>query len=177
MTGLRAVPTACGLSRPLARAARRRATPLQAVGLGLTAALAVLVMRGSLSAGYGDAAGFMIFLPAVIVATLAAGPVAGMTAPIACLAGGWVLVGATSGIDLFDHIRRVATTNFVLVGLLSAAVAAASRQAIRYLDAASAAQDARRGRLTLASASFGPCSTSPPRCGPIERRGALRGRQ
>jgi PAS domain S-box-containing protein len=149
MTGLRAVLAAGGLSRLLARAARRRATPLQAVGLGLTAALAVLVLRWALSVAYGDAAGFMIFLPAVIVATLAAGPIAGMTALIACLAGGWVLVGATSGIDLFDHIRRVATTNFVLVGLFSAAVAAALRQAIRDLDAASAAQDAATRALDL----------------------------
>lgn len=89
MAGVRVFLASGDLSRFLARVARRRATPVQAVGLGLTAAAAVLLLRWALAAAYGEAAGFMILLPAVIVATLAAGPLSGLTALGACLGGGW----------------------------------------------------------------------------------------
>jgi PAS domain S-box-containing protein len=121
--------------RLLARIARRSAGPWQAVALGLTAALAVLALRWALSAAYGEASGFMILLPAVIVASLAAGPGSGVVALVACLVGGWLLVVfGDSGVSPFSHIRRVATVNFVIVGLFSVAVTAAFRRAIRDLD-------------------------------------------
>lgn len=150
MAGVSVFLASGDLSRFLARVARRRATPVQAVGLGLTAAAAVLLLRWALAAAYGEAAGFMILLPAVIVATLAAGPLSGLTALGACLGGGWLLLALNdTGVSPFAHIRRVATINFVLVGLFAAAVAAALRRAIHDLDAASEARVAAARELDL----------------------------
>jgi PAS domain S-box-containing protein len=99
-------------------------------GLGIACAAAMLAIRGSLSALYGDLTGFMILLPAVIVASLAAGRIGGLSATAACLAGGWAIVG----LDVPDRQAAVATFNFVIVGLFVTAVAAGLRKTVSALD-------------------------------------------
>ncbi|GAA0644465.1 PAS domain S-box protein [Brevundimonas lenta] len=104
--------------------------------IGLGCAVAMLLVRKVLSAFYGDLTGFMILLPAVIVAALAAGRVAGVTALFACLFGGWLVVGHdTLGVGIGTPLGRVATVNFVVVGLFTAMVAAALRKTLGRLDA------------------------------------------
>ncbi|MBU4039378.1 MAG: PAS domain S-box protein [Alphaproteobacteria bacterium] len=116
--------------------------------VGAGAAVAILAIRAALSGFYGNVTGFMILLPAVIVASLAAGRLAGLTATVACLLGGWALVGFdTIGAGLADPLGRVATFNFVVVGLFVTAVAAALRDMVGALDASLDALRTSRARI------------------------------
>lgn len=113
---------------------------LASVLIGVGAAAAALAIRASLSSFYGEITGFMILLPAVIVASLAGGRVAGVVSVIACLFGGWALVGVMEGSDAVgvgvrNRLGVVATTNFVVVGLFTTVVAAALRKVLGRLDA------------------------------------------
>jgi hypothetical protein len=56
----------------------------------LAYAVGFLVLRWAASAFYKDITGFMILLPAVVLAALAAGRIAGVTAVFASLIGGWL---------------------------------------------------------------------------------------
>ena len=104
--------------------------------IGIVSAVVVLAIRGGLSTFYGGVTGFMILLPAVIVAALAGGRVAGVTALLACLFGGWVVVGLDAmGAGVSNRLGVVATTNFVVVGLFSTIVAASLRKVLGRLDA------------------------------------------
>ena len=103
-----------------------------AVLIGLASAALMLLLRWALSGFYSGYTGFMILLPAVIVAALAGGRIAGLTALAACLAGGWV-IAADPGVG--GRLGVVATTNFIVVGLFSLVVAAALRKVLGRLDA------------------------------------------
>ena len=104
--------------------------------IGTGCAIAIVAVRASLGFIYGNITGFMILLPAVIVASLAGGRLAGLTATLVCLVGGWIVVGFdTVGAGLADPLGRVATFNFVIVGLFITAVASALRDMVRALDA------------------------------------------
>jgi len=103
--------------------------------IGVVAALIMLAVRWAFSAFYGDITGFMILLPAVILAALAGGRTAGFAATLTALIGGWLLVGPDgAGLDLNSQLGRVATVNFVLVGIFTAMVAAALRRTLTRLD-------------------------------------------
>ncbi|MBF0666158.1 MAG: PAS domain S-box protein [Brevundimonas sp.] len=104
--------------------------------IGLAAAGAMLLIRMALSAFYADVTGFMILLPAVIVAALAGGRTAGLTALAACLFGGWLVVGwGAVGVGVSDRMGVIATSNIVVVGLFATIVAAALRKNLGRLDA------------------------------------------
>lgn len=116
--------------------------------VGVGAAAAALAIRGALSGFYGNITGFMILLPAVIVASLAAGRLAGVTATAACLFGGWLVVGfGAVGAGVADRLGLVATVNFVVVGLFVTAVASALRDMVRALDASLEALRSSRARI------------------------------
>ncbi|MGV9009477.1 PAS domain S-box protein [Brevundimonas sp.] len=108
----------------------------QSVLVGLGCAAVMLGVRQGLSQFYGDIAGFMLLLPAVIVAALAAGRIAGLTAVVAGLVGGWIILNVNlSGDRLVEQLARVATVNFILVGLFVAMVASSLRKVVKTLDA------------------------------------------
>ncbi|MBO9500455.1 PAS domain-containing protein [Brevundimonas sp. A19_0] len=120
----------------LARLAR---TPppgiVQSIVIGLLAAAAGLAVRLALSTFYEGVTGFMILLPAVVLAALAGGRIAGGVAVIVCLLGGWWVAGPdTAGVGITSNLGRVATANFILVGLFVTWVASALRRAMRRLD-------------------------------------------
>jgi PAS domain S-box-containing protein len=121
----------------LARLARTPPPSLfQAILIGALMALAALLVRWALSAFYAEVTGFMILLPAVVLGALAGGRAAGVVAVILCLIGGWLLAGPDAmGVGLFSNLGRVATVNFIIVGLFVTWVASALRRAIRRLDA------------------------------------------
>lgn len=103
--------------------------------IGISSALIALGVRWAFSAFYGDITGFMILLPAVILAALAGGRTAGFAATTTALAGGWLLVGPNgAGLDVNSAMGRVATVNFILVGIFATMVAAALRRTLLRLD-------------------------------------------
>ena len=122
--------------RLLARLARTPPpTILQAVLIGVVAAAAGLGVRWGLSEFYAEVTGFMILLPAVVLAALAGGRIAGAVAVFLCLLGGWVVAGPdATGVGLTSNLGRVATVNFIVVGLFVTWVASALRRAMRRLD-------------------------------------------
>ncbi|MFN3353222.1 MAG: PAS domain S-box protein [Brevundimonas sp.] len=142
--------------RLVAGMARRGArTPAQAVAIALGATAVVLFIRWALTAFYGEATGFMILLPAVIVASLAGGRLGGLSALLACLLGGWLVVAlGDPSVGPFAHTRRVATFNFIVVGLFVTGVASALRSTIRNLDEASAARLEADQRLQVGQAEL-----------------------
>ena len=101
-----------------------------AIGAGF--AVAALIGRAALSAVYGEVTGFSILLPAVSLAALAGGWTAALAALAVCMGGGWAILGlTTTGEDgVLSAIGGVATVNFVIVGLFTAAVSAALRGAL-----------------------------------------------
>ncbi|MFN3931068.1 MAG: PAS domain S-box protein [Brevundimonas sp.] len=121
----------------LTRLARVRSRPWWAsVLIGIGCAAVMLLLRMALAAFYADVTGFMILLPAVIVAALAGGRIAGVVAVAVCLFGGWALVGSGSmGAGVSNRLGVVATTNFIVVGLFCTLVAAALRKVLGRLDA------------------------------------------
>ena len=104
--------------------------------IGVGCAAVALLVRAALSGFYVNITGFMILLPAVIVASLMAGRMAGVVATLSCLFGGWLVVGLdTVGAGMADRLGTVATVNFIVVGLFITVVGAALRDIVRALDA------------------------------------------
>jgi PAS domain S-box-containing protein len=136
---LRAEDGATGAWTPdavLAKLARTPAGPWwRGVLIGLGFAAAALFVRWAGQAFYGQVTGFIILLPAVVLAGLAAGRTAGIVATLACLFGGWVVAGpSATGVGIGNAMGRIATVNFVIVGLFLAIVAASLRKTLRRLD-------------------------------------------
>ena len=116
--------------------------------IGVVTATAGLIVRAALSGFYGSNTGFMILLPAVIVASLAAGRVAGISAMLTCLLGGWVVVGLDAvDAGLIDRTGVVATVNFLVVGLFIVAVGSALRDKVGALDGS--LEDLRRSAARI----------------------------
>ncbi len=102
---------------------------------GLAFAAGGLAIRWSASAFYGEITGFIILLPAVVLAALAGGRTAGIVAVIASLLGGWIVAGPNAmGAGIVTPLGRVATVNFVIVGLFCTLVAASLRRTVARLD-------------------------------------------
>ena len=116
--------------------------------IGMACAAVALLIRAMMSEFYINVTGFMILLPAVIIASLAAGRLAGLTAVGACLFGGWALLGFDAvGAGLPDRLGRVATVNFVIVGLFITIVGSALRDIVRALDASLEALRSSKARI------------------------------
>lgn len=121
----------------------------QSVLIGAVCAAAMLGLRQLLSMGHGEITGFMILVPGVILASLAAGRIAGLTAVIVGLTGGWLILDVNlSGPTLADQLARVSTISFVVVGLFSAMVAAAFRKTVTRLNASVVELKASERRAT-----------------------------
>jgi PAS domain S-box-containing protein len=121
----------------------------QSVLIGVVCAAVMLAVRQTLSILYGDIPGFMILLPGVIVAALAAGRVAGLTAVATSLIGGWLVLDvALFGPGMIDQLARVTTINFIVVGLFAAIVASAFRKIVKRLDASVVELKASESRAT-----------------------------
>ncbi|KQW82336.1 PAS fold family protein [Brevundimonas sp. Root1279] len=103
--------------------------------VGLGCAVAVLTLRAAASGLYGEITGFMILLPGVIVAALAAGRIGGVVATAAALLGGWMVTGTDAvGAGIDTPLGRVATVNFIIVGLFCTFVAASLRKTLADLN-------------------------------------------
>ena len=101
---------------------------------GLAFAAAGLFVRWAGQAFYGEVTGFIILLPAVILAALTGGRIAGLVATAACLLGGWVIAGPTAlGFGIATPAGRVATVNFIIVGGFVTIVAASLRKSLARL--------------------------------------------
>jgi len=139
-----------------------RMGPLGSILVGALAAIVMLVIRAAASAFYGEVTGFMILLPGVIVGALAAGRIGGLSAMVIALCGGWWVVNmgtdAPFAQNLVSSLGRIATFNFIIVGLFSTWVAASLRKTLQRLDASVAAlreadarNDASEARLRVIS--------------------------
>lgn len=123
--------------------------------IGLAFAAAVLAVRWALAGLYGNVTGFIILLPGVILASLAAGRVAGLTAVIAALLGGWVVAGPNAtGVGLSSPMGQVATINFLVVGAFVAFVSASLRKTLARLDRSVGALSAANARVTEGEQRF-----------------------
>lgn len=123
------------VDRGVSRVARAPDLPWWGAALlGVACALILLGLRFALDEVYGSATGFMILLPAVMVAALAGGMRAGMTAVLACLLGGWTILHI-GGSGLQTPQARASTINFTLVGIFAALMSASLRSTVRRLDA------------------------------------------
>ncbi len=137
MSGIRDFGKGLSISAAVTRLARLKArTWWVSVLIGLACAAAALLLLGALSGFYANVSGFMILLPAVIVASLAGGRLAGLAATTTCLLGGWAVVGLdTIEAGLPDRLGEVATVNFIIVGLFITIVASALRRMVGASDA------------------------------------------
>ena len=125
------------ISAAVTRLARVKTRPWWvSILIGMGAAAIMLTVRANLGFFYLNVTGFMILLPAVILASLAAGRLAGLTATATCLFGGWAVLGFDAvGAGLANRLGLVATVNFVFVGLFITVVASALRDMVGALDA------------------------------------------
>ena len=122
--------------------------------LGVACAAVMLGLRKALDGVYGDITGFMILLPAVMIAARAGGVIAGLTAVVACLLGGWAVVGLdTPGAGWGERLGRVVTLNFLLVGTFASILSASLRSTVRRLDASVSALDRTSDAARLAEAA------------------------
>ena len=130
----------------LAREPKRRWWRNVLTGLAFAAGgLFVLWAGQALS---GQVTGFIILLPAVTLAALTGGRVAGLVATTACLLGGWAIAGPGAvGFGIATPAGRVATTNFIIVGLFSTLVAASLRKSLARLGETVSALEKSRDAL------------------------------
>ncbi|MDP3657180.1 MAG: PAS domain S-box protein [Brevundimonas sp.] len=133
---MRDIAAVFSINAAVTRLARFRTRPWWMSALiGLGCAAVALLIRAALNGFYGNITGFMILLPAVIVASLTAGRLAGMVATLACLYGGWLVLGlATVGAGMADPRGMAATAIFLVVGLFITVVGAALRDMVGALD-------------------------------------------
>ena len=123
--------------------------------IGLAFAAASLVLRWALSGFYGQISGFIILLPGVVLASLAAGRLAGLTTVLASLFGGWIIAGPTAmGVGVSTPLGVVSTTNFIVVGLFVTLVAASLRKTLARLDRSVADLSAADARIGESDARF-----------------------
>jgi PAS domain S-box-containing protein len=141
----RIADTDAGLLR-LARS--RPVSPWRSAVIGLLWAIAVLAIRYAASTLYQEISGFIILLPGVILAALAGGRIAGLTATAACLGGGWLIVSLNSGdAGMGTRLNTVATVNFIIVGVFCTWVGASLRKIMARLTTVQAAQQAADARI------------------------------
>lgn len=122
---------------------------LGAVLIGVVCAVIGLAVRAAAARYYAEISGFIILLPAVILAAVSAGRAGGWAALATCLAGGWAVVVLTTpeGRAMPPNLGRVATTNFFLVGLFCTEMGAWLRRSLHRLEDSLA--DLTRSRAEL----------------------------
>ena len=110
---------------------------------GVGCALAILALRKALEPLYGEMTGFMILLPAVMIAALTGGIMSGLVAVAACVFGGWIIVELEPlGSRWSDALGGEATADFVVVGIFASVLSASLRSTVRRLDASLKALEA-----------------------------------
>ncbi|WP_309628802.1 PAS domain S-box protein [Brevundimonas sp.] len=115
---------------------------------GLAFAAGGLFVRWAGQVFYGEVTGFIILLPAVVLAALTGGRVAGLVATAGCLLGGWVIAGPDAiGFGIATPPGRVATVNFIIVGGFLTVVASSLRKTVAQLDGTITALEASRVRV------------------------------
>jgi PAS domain S-box-containing protein len=123
--------------------------------IGLAFAAASLALRWALSGFYGQISGFIILLPGVVLAALAAGRLAGFTTVVASLFGGWIIAGPTAmGVGVSTPLGVVSTTNFIVVGLFITLVASSLRNTLARLDRSVADLSEADARIGESDARF-----------------------
>ncbi|MFA4892155.1 PAS domain S-box protein [Brevundimonas sp.] len=123
--------------------------------VGLAFAAASLALRWALSGFYGQISGFIILLPGVVLAGLAAGRLSAVVTLFASLIGGWMIAGPTAtGVGISTPLGVVATTNFIVVGLFIAVVAASLRKTLARLDRSVTELSAADARVGESDARF-----------------------
>ncbi|WP_426050574.1 PAS domain S-box protein [Brevundimonas sp. SL161] len=140
----------------LARLAREPRRPWwRNVLTGLAFAAVGLLVRWAGQAFFGEVSGFIILLPAVTLAALTGGRVAGLVATAACLLGGWAIAGpGAAGFGIATPAGRGATTNFIIVGLFSTLVAASLRKSLARLGETVSALENSRDALRRSEAEL-----------------------
>ena len=138
----------------------RQKSVVGAILVGMAWALGGLAVRAAAASFYAEISGFIILLPAVILAGISAGRAGGWSAVACCLLGGWAVVVMTTpeGRAMPANLGRVATLNFLIVGLFCTEMGAWLRRSLQQLDRSLSAlrvSDARidetEGRLQLVS--------------------------
>lgn len=144
------------ISAAVNRLARVKTRPWwMSVLIGAGCAAVMLFIRDQLDFFYLNLAGLMILLPAVIVASLAAGRLAGLVATLCCLFGGWMVAGPDAlGVGVSTRAGIVGTVNFVVVGLFVSVVAAALRKTVGVLDGSLEALQRSASRIDEGEARF-----------------------
>ncbi|GAA0610478.1 hypothetical protein GCM10009422_01620 [Brevundimonas kwangchunensis] len=120
-----------------------------AVLTGLLCGASGVLLRIALQPIFGGASGLTIMLPAVLIAALRAGQIAGYTAIVTGTIGG-VLIATfmAAGMIAFDvRTLIIGVTTFVIVGALSTILAASLRRTLRDLDGTNRALRASTTRI------------------------------
>lgn len=139
----------------LLRLARTKAErPLRSILIGVLWSVVVLSIRLAASPFYQEVTGFIILLPGVILAALAGGRIAGFTATVVCLLGGWSIVALADPQALRTHVSLVGTVNFFILGIFATIVGASLRRILHLLDASIAANEAAIGRISETEAEL-----------------------
>ena len=141
-----------GIDALLARIAAVRPQPLwRTILIGLAWTAVSLMLRAALSGLYSGSgiAGSTILFPGVILAALMGGRTSGFVATVASLLGTWLIAGPNAlGVGVMSLTGRVATFNFLVVGVFVTLIAASLRKTLARLGesiaALETAQDAQR---------------------------------
>ncbi|RYE55186.1 MAG: PAS fold family protein, partial [Hyphomicrobiales bacterium] len=97
---------------------------------------------------YKDITGFIILLPAVALAGLSAGRIAGLASVFGSLCGGWLIVHLTNRPGAVDpNLWTAATINFLVVGVFLSLVSASLRKTLKRLDRSVQALSAYDARI------------------------------
>ncbi len=117
--------------------------------IGVGFAVAALIVRFALSSLYGGVTGFMVLIPGVLLAALAAGRLGGLAAVATALAGGWWIVGRSGGVGPIDGLAEVATYNFIAIGLFCTLLAASLRDSVARQSLSEALRDEGERRFQM----------------------------
>ena len=140
-----------GQGRALTALARFQPGSLLAkVLIGVAFGLGGVMLRAVLAWFYEGVTGFIILLPAVLLAALTAGRTAGAFAMASALVGGWLVVGSVqNGMLLHDRLGQIATVNFLVVGAFCVWVSSTLRSVVWSLSRTDALRDEGERRFQV----------------------------
>ncbi|RZJ24276.1 MAG: hypothetical protein EON85_14570, partial [Brevundimonas sp.] len=109
--------------------------PGQAVLVGVGCALVGLAIRFALQPVYGSVSGLTVILPAVLIAALWSGQIAGYSAMILGIVGAIAISRQFEGLlEGTDELMTVGVATFIVVGVFGTILAASLRSTLRSLD-------------------------------------------
>ena len=109
--------------------------PGQAVLTGLTCGMLGLVVRALLQPIFGGASGLTVLIPAVLIAALWSGQIAGYSAIVISIVGAVAMTQLMSGLLEFNPVNlTVGVTSFAVVAIFGTILAASLRSTLRSLD-------------------------------------------